>query len=158
MQTKYDKWVTAEDPGKRPIWIVSVVNPTGTIKHIRVSPHLQAQILNPVFDEAKRLVEVGLRPGLADAGWVMLADLFREERLEAAWVAYRRWLIEGPMVGGSQVAPFPDKYMPRALIKRREGKYEFQAGPQPVVIPEMDDAVTVEPNVIDDTRSKTKRS
>ena len=138
---RFIKWATAEDPGKRTIWIVPVVNPQGTIKYIRASPSIQGQIVHAIFDETKQqpvLVDIGLQPGLADQGWVLLADLYRQESLMGAWDRFRQWMAQGPMVGGGKVQPGPDKYLPRAVMARREGKAEHQGGPEEIVIPEME--------------------
>lgn len=85
-----EKWVVASDPGERKLWIVPVVNPGGSIKYVRVSPHVQSGIVAGVYDERAmdpRLDKVQLKPGLADAGWAFLADLYAEDGQLTAWAA-----------------------------------------------------------------------
>ncbi|HEY0137468.1 MAG TPA: hypothetical protein VGB85_25465 [Nannocystis sp.] len=137
-----EKWVVSSDPGERKLWIVPVVNPQGSIKYVRVSPHVQSGIVAGIYDERAmdpRLATVQLKPGLSESGWAFLADLYAEDGLGAAWEAHRQWMRSGPMMGAaSAVKPFPEKYLPSGVHDRRAGKADHQVEADEIVIPEMD--------------------
>lgn len=154
MGIKIEKWVVASDPGERKLWIVPVCNPQGTVKYVRVSPHIQSGIVTGVYDERAmdpRLVSVQLKPGLEDAGWAFLADLYGEDGQLTAWAAFQKWMRSGPMFGAAEaVKPFPEKYLPSGVAERRAGKSDHQIEADEIVIPEMDESRPVH-------TSRTKR-
>lgn len=147
------KWVVSRDAGERKLWIVPVVNPQGSIKYARLSPHVQSGIVAGSYDERSmdpRLAHVQLKPGLEDAGWAFLADLYADDGQVGAWTVYQDWMRSGPMFGAnSAVKPFPEKYLPSGVTERRAGKADHQIEPDEITIPEMD-----EPRV---STSKAKR-
>ncbi len=137
-----EKWVISSDPGERKVWIVPVINPSGTIKYPRLSPHIQSGIVTGTYDERAmdpRLASVQLKPGLAEAGWEFVADNFADNDMDAAWTAFQKWMRTTPMMGATEpVKPFPAKYMPPGCAERKDGMAAHQAEPDEIVIPEMD--------------------
>lgn len=138
-----DKWVTASDPGERKVWIVPVINPEGTIKYPRVSPHIGSSLFTVVYDERSmdpRLVDVSLKPGLEAQGWEFVADDYAANKMHAAWPAFQNWMRTTPMMGATEaVKPFPAKYMPPGCAERKAGAAAHQYAEDEIVIPELDD-------------------
>lgn len=138
-----EKWVVASDPGERKLWIVPVVNPSGSIKYVRLSPHVQSGIVAGVYDDramVPRLVSVQLKPGLEDTGWAFLADLYADDGQLGAWAAFQKWMRSTPMMGANDaVKPFPKNYLPSGVHDRLAGKADHQIEAEAIVIPEMDE-------------------
>ena len=137
-----EKWIVTSDPGGRPVWVVPAVNPSGSIKYLRVATSICPAILVTTFDERHmnpRLVDVALKQTLVDEGWSLLADLYREDAMPAGWTAYQKWMKSGPMMGqgASTAKPFPEKYLPTGIAERKAGKAEHQFVDDEIVIPEM---------------------
>ncbi|MCY0985978.1 hypothetical protein OV203_02480 [Nannocystis sp. ILAH1] len=133
----------------KPIWLVPVVNPEGAIKFVRANQFIQSALvtLTPANRDRRTkqapgelpTMDVQLKPGLAEEGWAFLADLFHEDRKDAAWPVYQEWLLNGPMgrVGGDP-RPFPPKYLPAGVAKRKARRAEHQAPAADIQIPELD--------------------
>jgi len=127
----------------RPVWIVPVVNPLGTIKYVRVSQLAESTIVQVEwvknnFGDA-RVRAVSLRPGFAEQGWSLLADDFHDDNLDRVWERFRQWMLEGPMCQpGGKVAEWPAKYLPSSVTQRRTGKAPHLAGPPEIVFEDLD--------------------
>lgn len=128
---------------ERPVWIVPVVNPNGTLKYVRVSqlgesPIVKASWAYNTFGDG-RVQSVSLAPGLAEMGWSLLADDYHADNLDHVWRRFRQWMQEGPMCKpGGKVAEWPAKYLPSSVIERRTGKAAHLAPPAPIVFEDLD--------------------
>ena len=127
----------------RPVWIVPVFNPNGTIKYVRVSqlaesPIVQAEWAYNTFRDG-RVRAVSLRPGFAEKGWSLLADDFHADNLDRVWERFRQWMLDGPMCQpGGRVADWPAKYLPSSVTQRRTGKAPHLAPPAEIVFEDLD--------------------
>lgn len=148
-----EKWVAASDDGERKFWVVPVINPEGTIKYPRVSPHTSNSLIKSVYSERSmdpRLVGVQLAPGLEDHGWQLVADNYVENDMAAAWPHFQAWMRSTPMMGaGDAVAAFPEKYLPPGCAERKAGRADHQSKAEEIVIAELDERR--------DRTSRTKR-
>ena len=147
-----NKYVVIREPTgltDRPIWLVPVVNPDGVIKYVRTNSHIQSALVTLSRRDNRKLekgevpdMDVTLRPGLEDKGWSLLADLFHQDNMDAAWAAFQKWMAAGPMaVEGGEVRPFPSKYLPSGVEKRKARSAAHQKAPMEITIPELDERI-----------------
>lgn len=95
-----------------------VVNAEGQIKLIPLAPHVSTAL--EVQDG-----EVVLRRSYERKGWAMLQDLYaRENRADLwkLWKDHRRAIEDARRESQSPPPPFPDKYLPREVQRRRAGQ------------------------------------
>lgn len=150
MQSPDLKYIVVREPAgltNRPILIVPVVNPEGSIKYVRVNEFIQSALVSlsrrdGAAHERGELppMDVALKPGLEDKGWALLADLFHQDNMDPAWAAFQKWMESGPMgTEGGEVRPFPAKYLPTGVDKRKSKAAAHQKAPAEIVIPELDE-------------------
>lgn len=151
METETEKYIVVFDGNGQPTWIVPVVNPNGLVKHVRFNEHITSGIIEamqrthkstgkPIKDPEHRW-EVGLRLGLKDNGWELLADMFHAENADRKWSEYRRWMLAVDR-DRLPAGPFPRKHLP-AGVHTREAKqaphqvaYTFDLGDEPEIKPD----------------------
>lgn len=147
----------------RPLWIVPVVNPLGSIKYVRVSQLAESTILQVEWVKNQygdgRVRSVSLRPGFAEQGWSLLADDFHDDNLDKVWERFRQWMLDGPMCQpGGKVAEWPSKYLPSSVIQRRTGKAPHLAGPPEIVFEDLDAKLAAAESATPSAEAAPKRS
>jgi hypothetical protein len=134
MEFEIEKYIVTYDDNQQPTWVVPVVNPNGVIKHVRINPFIQSGLISAevrrvhgqeVADHEHRL-EVGLRLGLREQGWELLADLFRAENAWRKWRAYHKWMVDGDRLKVA-VPPFPREHLPQGVTQRTSKQAKHQA-------------------------------